>query len=202
MITFSGVLGIGFYTRSGIILRAAGPLALFLAFFILTALAWGVMQCITEMLSIWPVPGALVEFVRAFVDEDLATTVGIAYWYVLYSGLWSPHHSKLLRVVPSYYPSSCRMTSSRFTYAIAFPAFTTAIAGDLTPPKAIDGVILFFLVPVIIVFINSLGVRVCIIDYTPHTKLIFDLALRISRVSRWQYKNGICTGYHHLHGCY
>ena len=202
MITFSGVLGIGFYTRSGIILRQAGPLALFLAFSILTTLAWGVMQCITEMLSIWPVPGALVEFVRAFLDEDLATTVGIAYWYVLYSGLRSPHLSKLLRVVPAFYPSPCRMTPSRFTYAIAFPAFTTAIAGDLTPPKAIDGVILFFLVPVIIVFINSLGVRVCIIDYTPHTKLIFDLALRISRVSRWQYKNGICAGYHHLHGCY
>ena len=89
MITFNGVLGIGFYTRSGTILRAAGPLALFLAFVLLTALAWGVMQCITEMLSIWPVPGALVEFVRTFVDEDLATTAGIAYWYVYYPNLGS-----------------------------------------------------------------------------------------------------------------
>ncbi len=82
MITFSGVLGIGFYTRSGLILRTAGPLAPFLAFTILTCLAWGVMQCITEMLAIWPVPGALVEFVRSFLDEDLAITVGIAYWLV------------------------------------------------------------------------------------------------------------------------
>lgn len=82
MITISAVLNVGFYIRSGIALRTAGPLALFLSFVILTLLAWGVMQCITEMLSIWPIPGALVEFVRVFVDEDLAITVGVAYWLV------------------------------------------------------------------------------------------------------------------------
>ena len=80
MITVSAVLNLGFYLRSGTILRTAGPLALFLSFAILTLLAWGVMQCITEMLSIWPIPGALVEVVRFFVDEDLALTVGVAYW--------------------------------------------------------------------------------------------------------------------------
>ncbi|GAB1203789.1 hypothetical protein APSETT445_002429 [Aspergillus pseudonomiae] len=42
-------------------------------------LAWLVMQCIGEFLAIWPVAGALVEFVGTFVDEDLGTTVGIAY---------------------------------------------------------------------------------------------------------------------------
>ena len=40
------------------------------------------MQGITEMISIWPVRGALVELVRNFVDEDLALTVGVAYWSV------------------------------------------------------------------------------------------------------------------------
>ena len=83
MITLSGVIGIGFYTRAGLILRLSGQLGLFLSFLLLTILAWGVMQCITEMLSIWPIPGALVEFVRVFVDEDLALTVGVAYWSVL-----------------------------------------------------------------------------------------------------------------------
>ena len=86
MITISATLGIGFYVRSGTILRTAGPLAVFLSFTILTFLAWGVMQGITEMLSIWPVPGALMEFVRYFVDEDLALTVGAAYWSVLTRG--------------------------------------------------------------------------------------------------------------------
>ena len=101
MITFSGVIGIGFYTRSGTILRTSGQLALFLAFTLLTALTWGVMQCITEMLSIWPVPGALVEFVRTFLDEDLAITVGIAYWYVLSSAIWAPLTSSSSILLPN-----------------------------------------------------------------------------------------------------
>ena len=82
MITISAMINVGFYIRSGIVLRTAGPLALVLSFAILTFLAWGVMQCITEMLVIWPIPGALVEFVRVFVDEDLALTVGAIYWSV------------------------------------------------------------------------------------------------------------------------
>lgn len=49
---------------------------------------------------------------------------------------------------------------TRFAYAITFPAFTVAIAGDLTPPKALDGGILFFLVPIVMIFLNGLGVRV------------------------------------------
>lgn len=38
------------------------------------------MQCITELISIWPVPGALAVFVRKFVDDELGIVVGIAYW--------------------------------------------------------------------------------------------------------------------------
>ena len=82
MITISATINVGFYINSGTVLRTAGPLALCLSFTFLTFLAWGVMQCITEMLAIWPVPGALVEFVRVFVDEDLAFTVGAIYWSV------------------------------------------------------------------------------------------------------------------------
>ena len=33
------------------------------------------------MLILWSIPGALVEDVGAFVDEDLGIAVGIAYWY-------------------------------------------------------------------------------------------------------------------------
>ena len=80
MITVGAMLGIGFYVRIGTVLRTAGPLAVLLSYTLLTLLAWGVMQCITEMLSIWPVPGALIEFVRCFIDEDLGYTIGIAYW--------------------------------------------------------------------------------------------------------------------------
>lgn len=63
-------------------LRTAGPLGVLLSFIFLTVLAWGVMHFITDIISIWPVRGALVDFVRYFVDEDLALTVGAAYWSV------------------------------------------------------------------------------------------------------------------------
>ena len=87
--------------------------------------------------------------------------------WVLHTGMFSSQVFKLhiLRVsqtVPVFHPSFCQVTLCRFTYAIAFPAFTIAIAGDLVPPRAIDGGILFLLVPIVIVFINGLGVRVCI----------------------------------------
>lgn len=63
-------------------LELGGPLAIIVSFLLLGTLAWGVMQCITELLCIWPVPGALSVFVRVFVDTELGIVVGVAYWFV------------------------------------------------------------------------------------------------------------------------
>jgi amino acid transporter len=82
MITISGVLGIGLYVRGGMILRLAGPLAVLLSFALVGLLTWGVMQCIAEMLCIWPISGALSVYVTEFVDAELGIAVGVAYWYV------------------------------------------------------------------------------------------------------------------------
>jgi amino acid transporter len=76
-------LGIGLYVQGGLILRLAGPLAVLLAFALLGLLAWAVMQCVAEMLCIWPISGALTVFVSEFVDVELGIAVGVAYWYVL-----------------------------------------------------------------------------------------------------------------------
>lgn len=80
MITISGVLGVGLYVRSGTVLRVAGPAAVLIAFAVMGLLAWLVMQCVGEMLSLWPLSGALIEYVGVFVDRELGTAVGIAYW--------------------------------------------------------------------------------------------------------------------------
>jgi amino acid transporter len=82
MITINGTLGVGLYWRGGHILRVGGPLAMILAFLINGVLAWGVMQSITEMLCIWPIPGALDLYVSEFVEPELGIAVGIAYWYI------------------------------------------------------------------------------------------------------------------------
>jgi amino acid transporter len=68
--------------QGGLILRLAGPLAVLLAFALLGLLAWAVMQCIAEMLCIWPISGALTVYVSEFVDVELGIAVGVAYWYV------------------------------------------------------------------------------------------------------------------------
>ncbi|KAJ5160876.1 uncharacterized protein N7482_007880 [Penicillium canariense] len=130
MITISGVLGAGLYVRSGSILRFGGPGAVLISTTVMGLLAWLVMQCIAEMLTLWPISGALVEYVGTFVDEDLGIAVGIAYW---------------------------------FTYAMSFAALIVAGAGVLDywdPGKAIQGTVMFFLVPLFIIFFNSFGVQI------------------------------------------
>jgi amino acid permease len=89
MITVNATLGTGLYWRGGQILELGGPLAVLLSFLLVGILAWAVMQCITEMLCIWPVPGALSVYVSKFVDEELGIAVGIAYWYA-FMRTWFP----------------------------------------------------------------------------------------------------------------
>jgi amino acid transporter len=80
MITINATIGIGLYWRGGQILELGGPLAVVLSYFLVGCLVWAVMQGITEMLCIWPIPGALSVYVSKFVDEELGIAVGIAYW--------------------------------------------------------------------------------------------------------------------------
>ncbi|TGJ79230.1 hypothetical protein E0Z10_g9539 [Xylaria hypoxylon] len=80
MIALNATLGIGLYWRSGQILELGGTVAVLVSFILITLLAWAVMQCISEMLGRWPVPGALSVFVSNFVDYELGIAVGIMYW--------------------------------------------------------------------------------------------------------------------------
>jgi amino acid transporter len=43
-------------------------------------IATSVMECICELVVLWPIPNAMVEYVKTFVDEDLGIAVGIMYW--------------------------------------------------------------------------------------------------------------------------
>lgn len=63
-------------------LELGGPLAVVLSFLLVGLLSWSVMQCVSEMLCIWPIPGALSIYVSEFVDVELGIAVGVAYWYV------------------------------------------------------------------------------------------------------------------------
>lgn len=80
MITINATLGIGLYWRGGMILELGGPVAVITSFLVIGIFASAIMQGIAELLCIWPVPGALQEYVSVFVDEELGFAVGIAYW--------------------------------------------------------------------------------------------------------------------------
>lgn len=80
MITLNATLGVGLYWRGGLILRTSGPLAVLLSFLIDGVLAWAVMQCVTEFLCPWRIPGALGVYVSEFVDKELGIAAGITYW--------------------------------------------------------------------------------------------------------------------------
>ncbi|KAJ5765988.1 uncharacterized protein N7511_003604 [Penicillium nucicola] len=132
MITVNATLGTGLYWRGGQILELAGPVAVLVSFFAVGLLAWAVMQCITEMLCIWPIPGALSVYVSQFVDEELGIAVGITYW---------------------------------FTYSLSFSTLIATSAAEfnywrgINENLTIQGLVIYFLIPFILVLINTLRIK-------------------------------------------
>jgi amino acid transporter len=58
-----------------------------LAFTLVGLVAICVMEGIAEMILIWPIPNAMVQFVKVFVDRELGIVIGIGYWSVV-STVW------------------------------------------------------------------------------------------------------------------
>ncbi|KAL3961014.1 hypothetical protein ACCO45_006131 [Purpureocillium lilacinum] len=131
MIAVNATLGTGLYWRGGQILELGGPLSVLLSFLLPGMLAWAVMQCITELLCIWPIPGAMQLYVSEFVDVELGIAVGVAYW---------------------------------FTYSVSFSALVATSAAEIhywiNGNKAFDGGVVYFLIPLILICVNSLRVDI------------------------------------------
>ncbi|KAK3341964.1 putative proline-specific permease [Lasiosphaeria hispida] len=130
MITINATLGTGLYWRGGQILELGGPLAVLLSFLIVGLLAWAVMQCITEMLCIWPIPGAMSVYVSEFVDAELGIAVGVAYWFT-----YSVAFAALLATV-----------AEEFDF--------------WRDDKGLDAGIIYVLFPLCLVAVNSFGVEI------------------------------------------
>ena len=81
MITVSSVIGTGILHGDTTALEVAGPGGVLLAFAIVAVVAICTMEGVSEMVQLFRVPNALLEYVKYFVDEDLAWVVGVAYWY-------------------------------------------------------------------------------------------------------------------------
>ena len=79
------MIGSGIFAGNGEALKAAGPGGLMVALTTVSLITIAMLEGLSEMIQLFAAPNALVEYVRYFVDEDLATLVGISYWYVLTS---------------------------------------------------------------------------------------------------------------------
>jgi yeast amino acid transporter len=80
MICIGGTVGIGFAKSSGEIIAIAGPGGALIAYVVVGLVAVCVMEGVCEMINLWPISNGMIEFVRSFVDPDLAIVVGFTYW--------------------------------------------------------------------------------------------------------------------------
>jgi amino acid transporter len=148
MITLSGILGgVILFTTNGEFLHIAGPAGLLSAIAFVGVTAICVMEGLSEMVVLWPVSNAMVEYVRAFVDEDLAPVVAIAYWFCS----------------PSRKSTGFRSNMRRYTYSSVFATLVIAAANISTYWNLLSvwqTMIFYVICPVIMVAINWIGVNV------------------------------------------
>lgn len=68
------------FSTIGTVLHTASTAGTLLALGIVGFTAICVMASLGELVVLWPVPNALVQYVDSFLDKDLATVVGVTYW--------------------------------------------------------------------------------------------------------------------------
>lgn len=151
LITFCGVIGVTIFSTEGEIMNIAGPAGLLVAWAYVAITSICVMEGLAEMIVLWPVSNAMVEYVRVFVDRDLAIVVGLSYWYVSATRCD-------LRVIDF---------QTRYTWSSVFATLLIA-ASDFSeywiPHQTWRTIIFFVAVPIGLLVINALGVKVCLYD--------------------------------------
>ncbi|GAA6060668.1 hypothetical protein JCM10212_001224 [Sporobolomyces blumeae] len=83
-ITFIGIgggIGTGLFIGTGAALAKAGPLGLLLAFCVVGAILWCVMESIGELATLLPMAGTFVNFCNRTIDPAVGFTLAISYGY-------------------------------------------------------------------------------------------------------------------------
>lgn len=111
-IAISGVIGCNVFANDGKALKAAGPGGALVAFVIVGIITIMVMESISEMIQLFPTENAMVEYVKVFVDEDLAWVVGLGYW----------------QDCSHFFLRSLELISCRYTYATIFASLAMSAA--------------------------------------------------------------------------
>lgn len=135
----------GLFDNSGLVLGIAGPSGTILAYGLVAAAVVCIMEGVSEMIGHWPISNAMIEFVRSFVDKDLAMVVGFAYWYASANIL-----------------SDEQANMDRASYSISFATLIVAAANLATYWEWANfwqSAIFIFFLPAILLVLNCLGVK-------------------------------------------
>lgn len=138
----------GLFDSSGEVLAIAGPGGGLLAYGLVGIGVIAVMEGIAEMIAHWPISNAMIEFVKCFVDRDLAVVIGVAYWYLRRDSSTSLVHI---------------LTPTRYAYSISFATLIIAGANLATYWSwSITGQDIVFIaaIPLTLLGVNCIGVFV------------------------------------------
>lgn len=80
-IALGGTIGTGLFLGIGGAFSKAGPLAVLLGYSFTGLAVFSMMQCLGEMATWMPLPGAIPQYCARYVDPALGFAVGWNYWY-------------------------------------------------------------------------------------------------------------------------
>ncbi|KAK3315696.1 amino acid permease/ SLC12A domain-containing protein [Apodospora peruviana] len=80
-IALGGTIGTGLFLGIGSALTRAGPLSVLLGYTFTGVAIFAMMQCLGEMATWLPLPGAIPQFCARYVDDALGFAVGWNNWY-------------------------------------------------------------------------------------------------------------------------
>ncbi|KAF2122819.1 amino-acid permease inda1 [Lophiotrema nucula] len=80
-IALGGTIGTGLFLGIGTAFAHAGPLSVLLGYTITGVAVFGMMQCLGEMSTWLPLPGAIPQYCARYVDPALGFAVGWNNWY-------------------------------------------------------------------------------------------------------------------------
>ncbi|KAF3923428.1 hypothetical protein ABW21_db0206792 [Orbilia brochopaga] len=80
-IALGGTIGTGLFLGVGKALRTSGPLSVLLGYTLTGISIFAMMQCLGEMATWLPLPGAIPQLADRYVDEALGFAVGWNQWY-------------------------------------------------------------------------------------------------------------------------
>ena len=81
MIGFSSGIGTGLFVGTGAAYAKAGPAGLLLAYIIVGAVLWCVMQSIAELATVFPTAGSFPHWATRFIDPSVGFSLAISYGY-------------------------------------------------------------------------------------------------------------------------